>query len=91
MKSATDPEIYKREMIDELIRRYGFVISGKELYGLLGFSNAEGYRQARLRGLLPIRTFQFPGRRAHFALASDVAECLCAQRFRAASPSKPGI
>jgi hypothetical protein len=73
----------KAQLTAEFLDRYGELIGGPELQRSLGFRTAEAFRQARRRGQLSVPTFQLPSRRGHFALARDVAEWLCAQRFSA--------
>jgi len=66
-----------REQFENLlVRNYGAVIGGRDLREALGFKSATAFCRAVRAGRLPIRLFDFSGRRGRFALATDVAEWL---------------
>jgi hypothetical protein len=68
------------DLEEELITRYGTLLSGAVLKELLGYATSAAYRQALLRGNVSIPVFSLPHRRGKFALAKDVAQWLAAQR-----------
>jgi hypothetical protein len=78
-------DVLARELNDELVRRYGTVLSASVLAKTLGYRSASAYRQAIARGAVPVNLFSMPNRRGRFALARDVAEFLC--RVRRGEPA----
>lgn len=63
-------------LLDSLVRTHGWLIGGAQLVHVLAFPSAAAFRQAKLRGKLPVRVFPISGRRGHFALTTDVADWL---------------
>ena len=63
-------------LADKLIREYGPMIGGRDLYSALGFKSYGAFRLAKERGEIPIEIFKLPKRRDWYALTSDLAEWL---------------
>jgi hypothetical protein len=61
---------------DLLERKFGSVISGPDLWKVLGFRSGEAFRQAHHRGRVPVKTLKLPGRQGRFARVEDVAQWL---------------
>ena len=60
----------------KLIREYGPMIGGRDLYSALGFKSYGAFRLAKERGEIPIGIFKLPKRRDWYALTSDLAQWL---------------
>lgn len=92
MQKVEPPDIQTdalaRELNDELVRRYGLLMSSSALAKELGYPSANAYCQAVVRGTLPVPLFQIPNRRGRFALARDVAIWLSQQRQLAATSTE---
>lgn len=92
MQKVEPPDIQTdalaRELNDELVRRYGLLISSSALAKELGYPSANAYCQAVVRGTLPVPLLQIPNRRGRFALARDVAIWISQQRQRAATSAE---
>jgi len=61
-----------------LIKLYGVVIGGKDLWHLLGYKTGDAFRQAFKRNSLPVPTFIPEGRKMRMARARDIAKWLAA-------------
>lgn len=70
------------EIESELLTRYGTVIGGSSLRGLLGYKTGGAFRQAAYCGRLPVPTFFIEGRRGRHALAQDIAAWLASLSTR---------
>lgn len=77
-----------RELNDELVRRYGMLLSSSDLAKVLGYPSANAYCQAVVRGAVPVPLLRIPNRRGKFALARDVAVWLSQQRQLATPASE---
>lgn len=64
----------------QLLGRYGPVIGNDSLRTVLGYSSMEAFRQALSRQTVPVPIFSLANRRGKYALATDVAHWLAAQR-----------
>jgi hypothetical protein len=71
------------ELNDELVRRYGLLLSSSDLAKVLGYPSANAYCQAIVRGTVPVPLMRIPNRRGKFALARDVAVWLSEQHRQA--------
>ena len=60
----------------QLIREYGPMIGGRDLYSALGFKSYGAFRLAKERGEIPIEIFKIPKRRDWYALTIDLAQWL---------------
>jgi len=69
-----------KELNDELVRRYGLLLSSSDLAKVLGYPSSNAYCQAVVRGAVPVPLMRIPNRRGKFALARDVAVWLSHQR-----------
>lgn len=65
---------------DRLIRNLGPVVGGAALTKALGYRSQAAFRQAAARKRLPVRVFEFEGRRGRFADTQDIAAWLWQQR-----------
>jgi hypothetical protein len=84
---APDATMTEHELRAQLLERYGPVLGGGELRKVLGFSTAGAFRQATLRGTVPVPTFTVPNRRGRFALTQEVARWLYERRRTAIVPA----
>lgn len=66
----------------DLLHTYGPLIGQEDLWRALGYASLDGFRQAQLRGTLPVRVFTVENRRGKFALAREVARWLAQQFLR---------
>lgn len=60
----------------KLIREYGPMIGGRDLYSALGFKSYGAFRLAKERGEIPVEIFKIPKRRDWYALTTDLAQWL---------------
>lgn len=75
----------EKQLLAELLERYGPVLGGQNLRQVLGFASAAAFRKAASRGTLPVPVFNVPNRRGRFALTQEVAAWLCERRRTAIS------
>ena len=80
MKSTSSPDTLLIKLRDDLARRYGSLLSSANLVKVLGYRTSGAFRQAMVRGTVPVPLFTIPHRRGHFALALDVATWMYRQR-----------
>lgn len=78
-----------KELNDELVRRYGLLLSSSDLAKVLGYPSSNAYCQAVVRGAVPVPLMRIPNRRGKFALARDVAVWLSHQRRLATTAPEP--
>lgn len=64
------------KFVDELIRQYGFVLTGKEACALLKYKTPSALSMARKRGHIDIWPLDMPGRKGHFYATEHVAAVL---------------
>jgi hypothetical protein len=57
----------------ELRQKFGAEIKGAPLRQILGYSSGDAFRQAVRRGLIPVHTYVYEGRRARYATALALA------------------
>lgn len=70
-------------LTDQMLTRYGPTLSGRELYGALGFKSYAAFHRSKQRGEVGVSVFSLPGRRGWFALTTDVATWLQRQANQA--------
>lgn len=80
MNNAAESEEFARALENDLITRYGPVLSSSALVQVLGYASADALRQSLVRKTVPVPVFRIPNRRGHFALTHDVAQWLAKQR-----------
>ena len=73
-------DLLARDLEDDLMERYGPLLTGDALRKSLGYTSMAALRQAVARGKAPVPIFQLEDRRGKFALAKDVAKWLAEQR-----------
>lgn len=61
------------EIEARLISVYGPIVGGARLSRALGYPSPEAFRQALVRGRVPVPVFTIPGRRGKFAHVRDIA------------------
>jgi hypothetical protein len=69
--NMTQPEPLEpliQELQEQLTRLYGPWLGSKALWKVLGYASPAAYRQARIRGTLPVAEFDIEGWRGRFAL-----------------------
>ena len=64
------------QLADELLEQHGPLITGKDLWGTIGFKNARAFRQAKSQGRLDLQVFTLPNRKGNFAFTKHVADWL---------------
>jgi hypothetical protein len=69
----------------QLVERYGVLISNEALCHVLGYPSMSAFRQALKRRTVGVPVFGVPNRRGKFALTKDIADWLAVQRDLAAS------
>lgn len=69
------------DLQEQLTRLYGPLLASRDLWKVLGYASPAAYRQARIRGTLPVIEFEIEGRRGRFVLTQEVAEWLAEQRL----------
>ncbi len=79
----TQTDQLSTELEDDLVRRYGVLLTSSDLLSVLGYRSTDAFQQAMARGVIPIPLFEIERRRGRFALAKDVARWLVQQRARA--------
>ncbi len=68
------------EFAEQMLKQYGPLMGGSELWSALGFKTHAAFGRARRNGLLGLRVFELPGRRGQFALTTDVVQWLWQSR-----------
>lgn len=81
MKLTSSPDDLLTKLHDDLSRQYGSLLASADLVKVLGYRSPGAFRQAMVRGTVPVPLFTIPHRRGHFALALEVAAWMCRQRF----------
>lgn len=81
--SRTEMQELASELEADLLKLYDSpILTLKQLHKVLNFRSADAVKQAILRGVFPVHTFEMPNRRGKFALAKDVAIFLAEQAFK---------
>lgn len=80
-RNAELAEALERDLND----KHGPLIANDALRVALGYPSMNAFRQALVRGTVPVPVFALENRRGKFALAKDVAAWLAAQRNGAAA------
>jgi hypothetical protein len=81
LKPTSSPDDLLTKLHDDLSRQYGSLLASADLVKVLGYRSPGAFRQAMVRGTVPVPLFTIPHRRGHFALALEVASWMCRQRF----------
>lgn len=81
-------EALAKSLEQELMGKYGPLISNDDLSQALGFASNDAFRQALARKTMPIPVFPLPNRRGKYALVKDLAVWLSRQREAAAAQMK---
>lgn len=66
--------------VEMQIRRFGPVVGGEDLRGLLGYRTAAAFQKARMQEAVGVALFQLPGRKGWFAFTDEVCSWLVAHR-----------
>ncbi len=69
-----------RAINDDLVARFGVMLTPTAIAKALSYPSPHAFRQAVVRGTIPVPIFRVPNRRGYFALARDVAVWLSALR-----------
>ncbi len=72
---------YKINLEQQILEKYGWLVSGPDLYGLLGYKTKVAFNQAYRRGTINVPVFDIANRRGKFALTKDIAEWMTDCRF----------
>jgi len=73
-------ELLLRKLEEDMMARYGPLLTGDSLREALGYRSMDAMRQAVLRETFPVPVFKIDNRRGKFALSKDVALWLAKQR-----------
>ena len=76
IKSNPEQSALSDDLAAKFLSENGPIVSGKVLWGTLGFRSAAAFRQAKAQGRLGLPVFSIPNRRGTFAYAADVADWL---------------
>lgn len=63
-------------MVDEIVKQYGPLLGGNDLYTALGFKTYAAFYRCRINGEIGVHVFKLPGRRGWFAFTTEVAKWL---------------
>ena len=74
--------------VERQVQRYGPLVGGPVLRGLLGFRTAAAFQKARQSGEIGAKVFPISGRQGMFALTEDVCQWVLEEGRRAAQPSQ---
>lgn len=72
----------QKQLEEDLLKLYGPVVTGDNLWKSLGYVSKDAFRQSIARGTLPVKIFNIENRRGKYALVKDIAEWLARQRFK---------
>lgn len=72
-----------RQIEQDLLEKYGPILSGEILIRSLGYKSADAFRQALVRKTIPVPVFNIEHRRGKFALTKDVSAWLAKERENA--------
>lgn len=81
--NAENLELLASHLENELMEKFGPLLTGDVLRRSLGYPSMAALRQAVARGKAPVPIFQLKDRRGKFALAKDIAYWLAEQRVAA--------
>lgn len=73
---SSPAETRQTHIYQDLLERYGPLLTGEVLRTSLGYPSQAALRQSLSRNTTPVNTFRIPGRRGRFALTLDVAQWL---------------
>lgn len=71
--SSQRAEPCRTDVLGEMLRLYGPLMTGEALRRALGFPSDAALRMAISRGIVPVEVFKLPKRRGRFARTHDVA------------------
>lgn len=81
--SETEKRELAKALEADLLKLHGTtILTLKQLQLALNYRTVDAVKQAILRGVFPVHTFEMPHRRGKFALVKDVAEFLANQAFK---------
>lgn len=78
--SATCDKVATYEV--NLLKKYGALLYGHELWKVIGYPTSNAFRQAVKRKSVPVPTFKRAGYRMRFARTHDVAVWLAAMDYQ---------
>lgn len=70
------------EIKEDIIKNYGVIIGGKNLYKVLGYPSSNAFRQAVNRETVPVKLIEIDNRRGKFSFANDIAYWLANEKFQ---------
>ncbi|WP_419571589.1 hypothetical protein [Rheinheimera sp.] len=80
--SETEKQELAKALEEDLLKLHGSpILTLKQLHRVLNFRSVDALKQAILRDVFPVHTFEMPHRRGKFALVKDVAKFLAEQAF----------
>lgn len=81
--SETEKRELAKALEADLLKLHGTtILTLKQLQLALNYRTVDAVKQAILRNVLPVHTFEMPHRRGKFALVKDVAGFLAEQAFK---------
>lgn len=85
-------ETRQTHIYQDLLERYGPLLTGEVLRASLGYPSQAAFRQSLCRNTTPVKTFRIPGRRGRFALTLDVAQWLATRTTHPSTdPCDPSV
>lgn len=64
----------------DLLNRYGLLVTGEALIKELGYISKAVFRQSLVRKTVPVPVFELDNRRGRYALSKDIAAYLAKKR-----------
>jgi hypothetical protein len=64
----------------DLLRKYGLLVTGEALIKELGYVSSSAFRQSLVRKTVPVPIFEIDNRRGKYALSKDIAGYLAKKR-----------
>lgn len=81
MSDKSNLLMFQKNLEGELVEKFGLLVSGKDLAGLLGYESLSSFNQAYARKKLPIAVFTLKNKRGKYAFCKEVAQYLTERRF----------
>lgn len=84
MSKPTDNDTVEQlatKIKQDLMELHGVLLHGNALYRALGFETGNAFRQAKLKGHIPVPLLNLENKRGSYALTEDVARWLAEQRL----------
>jgi len=70
----------EESLLHLLFKEYGPMVTGVDLVKVLGYPSDNAFRQSISRKTVPVEIFDIPNRKGKFALVTEIASWLAAQK-----------